>query len=264
MAQRSGIERPPAARWLVNKRHRDRVFTLLGAVCLLSLLAIGLRAGYISRMNARLLRSWTDDIPRSAGLLRFAVGRAQPIYRMHCAGCHGTDLAGNRQIGAPSLRGHYWLYGNGTIGDIEQTLLYGIRSGHHKAHSLADMPAFATARPYARYALSSLTPGEVDDVIQFLRLAEQRPADADAARRGYAVYNGKAQCYDCHTSDLRGDNYIGAPNLRDDKWLYGDGSDESLRASIEYGRAGSCPAWGSILSRAAVRALAVYIYSSSR
>jgi cytochrome c oxidase cbb3-type subunit 3 len=250
-------------RRLALKWRRTWTFALLGALCLVSLLVMAARVAYISHMEARLLRSWTDDIPRDPGLLRFAVVRALPIYRARCAGCHGVALNGDRRIGAPDLRDQDWLYGSGTIADIEQTLLYGIRSGHHKSHNLADMPAFGTARPYTRYVIPALTPGEIDDVIQFLRYARHRNSDSDAARRGYIVYNGKAQCYDCHTSDLRGDNYIGAPSLRSDHWLYGDGSDQSLHQSIEYGRSGVCPAWGGVLSRATVRALAVYIYSNS-
>jgi cytochrome c oxidase cbb3-type subunit 3 len=245
-------------------RRRAWLLALLAALCLLTLLAIGVRGAYLSHMNARLLHSWTEDIPNDAGLLRFAAGQARPLYRTHCAGCHGADLRGERDIGAPRLNDKDWLYGSGTIADIEQTLLYGIRSGHHRAHNLADMPAFGTDRPYARYAMPSLTPGEIDDVIAFLRFAQHRASESEATRRGYAVYNGKAQCYDCHTSDLRGDNYIGAPSLLGENRLYGDGSDASLHESIEYGRSGSCPAWGSILSRASVRALAVFIFDSSR
>ena len=44
-------------------------------------------------------------------------------------------------VGAPNLGNSVWLYGDGGIGDIEYTILYGIRSGHPKAHNVTDMPA---------------------------------------------------------------------------------------------------------------------------
>jgi cytochrome c oxidase cbb3-type subunit 3 len=160
----------------------------------------------------------------------------------------------------PDLADAEWLYGTGGTSEVEQTILYGIRSGHHRARNFADMPAFATQTPYRRYAIESLAPGEIDDVIQYLFAAQHRPADRAAATRGYGLFNAKGQCADCHTNDLRGDNYIGAPDLLDSKRLYGDGSAASLYETIAYGRAGVCPAWTGRLSALQIRALAVYIH----
>jgi cytochrome c oxidase cbb3-type subunit 3 len=241
---------------------RWRALAWVVAACVALGAGVALAHGiYRDLMDARLLRGWSPDLARDVALLRYSSGRAAPLYLQHCARCHGRDLHGSRALGAPDLTDRDWLFGSGTIGDIEQTILYGIRSGHHRSHSLADMPAFGTSRPYWRYRIDPLSAGEIRDVVQYLLRQQGRGADRDAAARGLQVYAGKGQCYDCHTSDLRGDSYIGAPNLIDDIWLYGDGSPDSIAESITYGRAGSCPAWAGVLSPADVRALAVYIYS---
>jgi cytochrome c oxidase cbb3-type subunit 3 len=68
-------------------------------------------------------------------------------------------------------------------------------------------------------------------------------------------------CYDCHGDDAKGDSAIGAPDLTDADWLWGDGSADSIRAAITHGMAGQCPAWIDRLSPASIRALAVYVHS---
>jgi cytochrome c oxidase cbb3-type subunit 3 len=77
------------------------------------------------------------------------------------------------------------------------------------------------------------------------------------------VYSDKGGCYDCHARDARGDGAIGAPNLTDSIWLYGDGGARWIYDSIAYGRAGVMPAWADRLSPAQVRAVSLYVYSLS-
>src|SRR5262249_62398072 len=67
-----------------------------------------------------------DALPISAGL-------AKPAYAAHCASCHGQDLQGDHAKGAPSLKDGVWLYEDGSIGSIERTVLYGIRSGQGRS-----------------------------------------------------------------------------------------------------------------------------------
>ncbi len=213
-------------------------------------------------MQSHLMRAWSDDVASHPALLRYAARRARPVYIERCASCHGLDRKGSIRLGVPDLTDRDWLYGSGQVSEIEQTILWGIRSGHHKSRNFADMPAFMTREPYKRYAIDPLTPGEIHDVVQYIFAAQHRPADRTAAARGFALYLNKGQCADCHTTDLRGDNYIGAPSLLDDVGLYGDASESALFASIAYGRSGVCPAWSGRLAPADIRALAVYLHAN--
>jgi mono/diheme cytochrome c family protein len=84
------------------------------------------------RSNARdaaLLRTDGAALPADAQLMSYASQKAAPLYKAHCAGCHGADLTGDRSRGIPDLQDAVWLYGAGKLTDIEQTILYGIRSG---------------------------------------------------------------------------------------------------------------------------------------
>lgn len=60
-----------------------------------------------------------------------AVSRAAPIYATQCVSCHGADGKGNRQLGAPNLTDHEWLFG-GEPRDIQQTI-YSARNAHMPA-----------------------------------------------------------------------------------------------------------------------------------
>ena len=94
-------------------------------------------------LQARLLRALPDQAAADPQLVRLAIAQARPLYLQHCAGCHGADLQGNPERGAPNLADGVWLFGSGTVFDIERTLLYGVRAGRSKGHSLTDMPAWA-------------------------------------------------------------------------------------------------------------------------
>lgn len=65
-------------------------------------------------------------------------------------------------------------------------------------------------------------------------------------------------CAACHGRDGRGNTAVGAPDLTDDAWLYGDG--EAIRASIAGGRGGVMPALGAALGEDGVREVAAYVY----
>lgn len=60
-----------------------------------------------------------------------AVTRAAPVYATQCVSCHGADGKGNRQLGAPNLTDHEWLFG-GEPRDIQQTI-YSARNAHMPA-----------------------------------------------------------------------------------------------------------------------------------
>jgi cytochrome c oxidase cbb3-type subunit 3 len=213
-----------------------------------------------AHMDRRLLRAEPDALSGEADLVRYAIARGEPAYRRHCASCHGADLKGDRVSGAPDLIDRDWLYGSGGVAEIQQTITYGIRSGSPKSRSLAVMPAFARPEAGGREKVNALSPSEIGDLIDFLFSIEGRPADQAAAARGALLYAEKGVCYDCHSRDVQGDQAIGAPNLADAIWLYGDGSRAALFRSIAQGRAGACPAFEHRLPPALLRAVAVFVH----
>ena len=101
------------------------------------------------------------------------------------------------------------------------------------------------------------------DLVEFIFHEQGRVADGAASARGASLYLGAGGCYDCHSTDLRGDSAIGVPNLIDKITLYGDGSRQALFMSIANGRQGVCPAWVGQISPAGIRELALYVYSLS-
>jgi cytochrome c oxidase cbb3-type subunit III len=224
---------------------------------------LGLAAGaFIARQwrsEAQLLRADPDNLPPA--LLSFAAGKGRGIFSAHCAQCHGADAKGDRTLGVPDLTDRDWLYGSGRISEVAQTIRYGIRSGNPRGHVLADMPAFAQPRPYAKEALLPLSPDDIQDVTAFLMRLEDLPAPAEAAARGDRIYHTRGACWDCHGQDAKGDNSIGSPNLTDRTWLYGDGSLADIFRSIADGHAGRCPAWVGRLSAAEILETAAFVGS---
>ncbi len=235
---------------------------LLVLIAASSLLAAVFAAdGYTAR---QLLRADPDALPAQPMLLRFAARRGGAWFEARCAVCHGASGKGDPGKGIPDLTDDDWLYGSGRPAEIERVIDYGIRSHNPKSWNLAIMPAFGRPRPNpADKNIRPLTPGEIDDVVEFLMRQQGRPADAAAAARGAVLFAGHGGCYDCHSLDAKGDSAIGAPNLSDAITLYGDGGREALHMSIAYGRQGVCPAWINRASAASIRELALYVYSIS-
>lgn len=202
----------------------------------------------------RLLATPADQVASHPDLVRFASAEARPLFARDCASCHGPDMKGNPALGAADLTDKVWVYGAGSVFDIERTILYGIRSGQKQGHDVTEMPAFGER--------GMLSEGQIDDVVQYLLALNHRPHDDAAAVRGHDVFVGKTSCNDCHGFDAKGDAYYGAPDLTANTWLYG-GDPKSLWNSIYYGRHGVMPGWRNKLSLEQIRALAVYIHARS-
>jgi cytochrome c oxidase cbb3-type subunit III len=219
---------------------------------------------YNGHREAQLLRADPDSIPANRAMMRFAATRGAAKFRTYCAGCHAVAGNGDRFRGVPDLTDGDWLFGSGMVSEIERVVAYGIRSGNPKAWNLARMPGFARAQPNPRDArILPLSPGNIRDVTEFLISLQKGSADAPAASRGAQVYFGAGGCADCHSPDGKGDPAIGAPNLADDVTLYGDGSRGALFESIADGRQGVCPAFINRLDVAAIREVALYVYTLS-
>jgi cytochrome c oxidase cbb3-type subunit 3 len=231
-----------------------------------ALLAAGAGGTWLAhgmQLEARLVRADPEAAARDPALLRFGAAQGRPVYRAHCASCHGGEGKGDRATGVPDLTDGDWLYGTGRAGDIEKVAAYGIRAHNPRSWNLAVMPAYARAVPSPSERVPPLTPGEIQSVSDYLLALAGRPADPQAARDGARIYGGKGGCYDCHTGDARGDPAIGAPNLTDRIWLYGDGGREAIAYSIAYGRQGMCPAWSGKLSPLRLREVSLHVYALS-
>ncbi len=209
------------------------------------------QSGY---MQARLLATLPSEITRDPSLVRFADTQGAPLFASHCAGCHGADMRGNTSIGAPNLVDEFWLFGEGTIFDIERTILFGIRTGLSKARDVTEMPAFGQR--------GLLTDAQIRNVVQYVLKLSGRPHLEEAATEGRRIFEGgDTGCVACH-ADGRGDAFSGAADLTVNVWMFG-GDERSLYDTIYFGRRGVCPGWFGVLTLEQIRALAVYVYSKS-
>jgi cytochrome c oxidase cbb3-type subunit III len=220
----------------------------------LSLLAIA--GAYWSsqrRAGERLVRADPTQILEDPALLQRALNLGRPLYQERCASCHGAALQGNPARGVPNLAKNAWLYGSDPVA-VEHTILYGIRSGHPKAHNVTDMPALVRS--------GQISADDARDVVELIESWAGVPSDSAMTERGRAVYYGKGNCVDCHAGDARGVTDYGAPALTGPTWLYG-GDRQTLYQSVLNGRHGTCPAWIDKLTPLQIRSLTLYLVSTS-
>jgi cytochrome c oxidase cbb3-type subunit III len=222
----------------------------------LSVLVIALVYSYGRHHAAttRLLREDPSEILNDPQLLHRAVGLGEPLFRKHCATCHGLTFRGSSIRGVPNLAEKAWLYGSDPV-KVEQTILYGIRSGHPRARNVTDMPALVRS--------GQISDSDANDVIEYVESLSGAPHDRERAQRGRLVYGTNGNCGDCHASDGQGVIDYGAPALKGPVWLYG-GDRESLYESILNGRHGICPAWIDRLTPLQIRALTLYLLTAPR
>jgi len=226
-------------------------WALLGLLLLAAAAAMSLHLRR-EHLASRLLAVPPDAAASDPSLVRFAVAQARPLYARYCSSCHGADMRGNPALGAPNLTDSVWLYGDGSVHEIELTVLYGVRSGVGKAHNVTDMPAYGLT--------GRLREGEIRDVVQYVLELAGRPYQVAAANEGRTLYAGVPNCADCHGFDGRGNSNYGAPDLTANVWNSG-GDPQALFNDIYYGEHRMMPAWIDTLSLMQIRALAVYIHT---
>ena len=231
------------------------------------LLAVAIVAAFAIHHNSvehrlLLMRADPDVLLDDDRARPVALADGARVYAAHCASCHGADGKGSRERAVPDLTDADFLYGSGKVGEIEQIVLHGIRSGDPRGWDLASMPNFAQANPYSREKLPPLTPAKLRDVVAFLRAANGNGGyDRGAIERGRVLFTRDAGCYDCHSADAHGDASIGAPDLVDGVWLKGNGSEADIAFVLEHGLAGVSPAYARVLSAYQARAVSVYVAS---
>ncbi len=176
-----------------------------------------------------------DVIARDPKALK--LGKA--IFSNTCATCHGSSAQG--AIGYPNLTDNIWHWG-GTPENILETVLNG---------RMAAMPAWESALG---------GPKGVTEVAVYLQSLHGEKVDSSLANAGKNKYD--TICVSCHGVDAKGNQALGAPDLTDGYWLYGD-KIASIEQSIAKGRNGNMPAHGPILGETRARLVAAYVWSLS-
>ena len=70
-------------------------------------------------------------------------------------------------------------------------------------------------------------------------------------------------CSACHGINGKGNKYIGAPDLTNPQWIYGNSLND-IKSTITNGRNAVMPAHKSILSKEQIHILTSYIYSLNK
>jgi cytochrome c oxidase cbb3-type subunit 3 len=186
------------------------------------------------------------DIKKDVELFEFARAGGAAIFGENCAACHGRGAQG--AFGYPNLNDDDWLWG-GDLDSIQKTITYGVRSGNEKAHDTA-MPRFGIDKV--------LEPAQISDLANYVRSLSHLDVDAAAASRGAPLFADN--CAACHGPEAKGNPELGAPNLTDSIWLYGN-SQEIVMQTIQTGRGGIMPAWVDRLDPVSIKMVALYVYS---
>jgi len=198
-------------------------------------------------MTDKLTKTALADVKADQALADFTYAQGRAAFRENCGPCHGAGGGGAK--GYPNLNDNDWLWG-GTLEQIQQTIEFGVRSGHAKSRE-SQMPAFGKD--------GMLKSGEIANVAGYVRSLASLPTSADAdLAAGKKIFADN--CTACHGENGRGNKELGAPNLTDGIWLFG--SDEATIADvIANSRSGVMPAWAGRLDPVTVKALAYYVHS---
>ncbi|MCC8253945.1 cytochrome-c oxidase, cbb3-type subunit III [Vibrio campbellii] len=166
-----------------------------------------------------------------------AIKVGQRLFLQNCSQCHGSDARG--QKGFPNLTDDAWLYG-GEPAAIVTTVMQG---------RIGQMPAWKDA----------LGEQGVQEVVSYTLSLSGRKVNAREAEAGKARF---VVCAACHGTDGKGNPAVGAPDLTDQDWLFGD-SRAAVTETVMNGRSGVMPAWKDLLGEDKVQLVAAYVWSLS-
>jgi cytochrome c oxidase cbb3-type subunit 3 len=156
------------------------------------------------------------------------------LYLNNCASCHGMRARG--AFGFPNLTDAEWQWG-GDFASVEAT----VRDGR-----IAAMPAWGPA----------LGDAGVADMAQYVLSLSGAPHDDAAAARAAPQF--QTFCIACHGPDGKGNAALGAPDLTNDVWLYGDDAD-TIAFTIRNGRNGTMPNFATMLGEDRIAIVAAYV-----
>ena len=168
-----------------------------------------------------------------------ALTTGKRIFINNCAMCHGSDARGAR--GFPNLSNKDWQWPNSP-----EDILTTIRDGRQAA-----MPALAGPME---------SEAGISQAVVYVQSLSGMQVDASLAASGKKRFDGI--CAACHGADGKGNQALGAPNLTDDVWLYGN-EFETMKQTVREGRSGHMPAHKGILSDTQIRLVGAYVWSVS-
>jgi cytochrome c oxidase cbb3-type subunit 3 len=169
-----------------------------------------------------------------------AIAVGERLYQDNCAACHGKEAQGNRILGAANLTDGDWLYGGDT-----DTILASILDGRAGV-----MPGWDGV----------LGRDGVDEVASYVLSLSGVKAPPDWVAAGKTRF--ATLCIGCHGVEGRGNHALGAPDLTDNRWLYGNDF-TSVARSIRHGRSGVMPPWRHRLTEDQARLIAAWLYSKA-
>ncbi|HXV23487.1 MAG TPA: cytochrome-c oxidase, cbb3-type subunit III [Alphaproteobacteria bacterium] len=199
-------------------------------------------------------RQWTDriatatveEVAADPELLAYSVAGGRTLFAENCAPCHGAG--GQGAPGYPNLADDSWMWG-GDVAAIEQTIRYGVRSGHDQAR-VSEMPRFGVD--------GLLDRNQISDVADFVVSLSGSASDAAAVERGRVVF--AENCASCHGETGAGNREFGAPALNDAIWLNA-GDKAGIEQQINKPRHGVMPTWSGRLDEVSIKLLSVYVHS---
>jgi len=198
--------------------------------------ATAANAALTAPLRARLLGKPLEAIAADPAALR----AGQVLFIDNCAACHGREGRGIRALGAPDLTDDDWLHG----GD-EKAILKSVLDGRRGA-----MPPFG----------ASLSADDINNVSQYVLSLSGGPDHTLGAQLGKRVFTN---CVPCHGAEGKGNAALGAPNLTDRAWLYGDRLAD-IAESVRSGRSGVMPGWRERLGEERATLVAAWVYAQSR
>ncbi len=179
-----------------------------------------------------------EEIQKDPELYAFALAGGKTMFKENCAACHGTGAEGRK--GYPNLNDDDWIWG-GKLNDIYHTLQVGVRSNHSDTR-MSQMPAFGKDGILNKQQIEAVAAYVLDDQNV----------------EGGLVF--KENCAACHGDDGKGNREMGAPNLKDAIWLYGDNK-EAIMQQVINPKHGVMPAWGTRLPDEVIKQLTIYVHS---
>jgi len=186
------------------------------------------------------------EILSDPDLRTFATAGGKAAFADNCAPCHGPG--GGGQVGYPSLADDDWIWG-GSLDQIHQTLLYGVRFAHDESR-VSEMPAFG--------ADNLLDRSQINAVAEYVLSLSGQAHNAAVVEEGSEVFADN--CAACHGEKGEGMRELGAPSLVDSIWLYGSDK-SSIVQQVSQPRHGVMPAWIDRLDPVTIKMLAVYVHS---